>query len=368
MLDHGERRHGKPSASRIEEAVCAYAARVFALTASAVRAEKLAGDASMRQYFRIHLPDGRHYIVARYPEPFDPATHPYCDVTALFLKAGLPVPMILDADGARAMMLLEDLGDLRLQEWLRWATPDEQRAAYQEAIGLILRIQDATDLAHECGSVASRLAFDVEKLEGELRFFFVNFFEKYLGLSLDPERAERLHAEFQQIATELAAIPRVLTHRDFHSRNLMWHRDRLYIIDHQDARLGPPSYDVASLLGDPYVELEEGLIEEMLDLFLREKARGKAGWSSERCRMFRQELELMSLQRLLKATGTYAYQTAVLGNSVYVPYIPRALQRAARVLFRLGRFPALQDVFEEIIAPALTEREGIHRDVPTGGV
>jgi len=366
MLDHRERRQGEPRASRVEEAVRAYAARVFALTTSAVRAEKLAGDASMRQYFRVHLPDGRHYVVARYPEPFDPTTHPYCDVTALFLKAGLPVPMILDADGERAMMLLEDLGDLRLQDWLPWASIEERRAAYREAVELILRIQDATALARECGSVASRLAFDVEKLEGELHFFFVNFFERYLGLSLDPERAERLHEEFRQMATELAAIPRVLTHRDFHSRNLMWHRDRLYIIDHQDARLGPPSYDLASLLGDPYVELEEVLIEEMLELFLQEKARGEERWSSERCQMFRRELELMSLQRLLKATGTYAYQTAVLSNSVYVPYIPRALQRAARVLFRLERFPALQEVFDEIIAPALSEGKGIRRDVSTG--
>lgn len=356
MADQNERREGEPTVDRIEDVVRAYAARVFGLPASAVRARRLAGDASMRQYFRIVLPDERRYVVARYPEPFDPATHPYCDVTALFLKAGLPVPSIFDADGEQALMLLEDLGDVRLQDWLATAEPEARRSAYREAIRLILRIQDATRLAQECGSVAARLAFDVEKLDGELCFFFTNFFEKYLDLSLEAEHRERLHEEFREIAAELAAIPRVLTHRDFHSRNLMWHRGQLYIIDHQDARLGPPSYDVASLLGDPYVELEDALIEEMVAFFLEEKARADAAWSSARCRAFRGELDLMLLQRLLKATGTYAYQTAVLGNSVYIPYIPRALQRAARVLSRLGRFPALQRAFEEVIVPALAEK------------
>jgi len=353
-----DRVEGKANEYRFEEAVRAYAARVFGLAPRDIRAQKLAGDASMRQYFRVYLPDGSHYVVARYPEPFDPATHPYCDVTALFLKAGLPVPQLFDADGECGMMLLEDLGDVRLQDWLPTARPDERRATYREAVQLILRIQEATRMAEECGSVAARLAFDVEKLDGELRFFLVNFFEKYLGLALDPERAERLHAEFLEIATELAAIPRVLTHRDFHSRNLMVHRGRLYIIDHQDARLGPPSYDLASLLGDPYVELEDALIEEMIEFFLEEKARAEAPWGArERRTAFRRELDLMLLQRLLKATGTYTYQMAVLGNPVYEPYIPRALERAARVLARLGRFPTLHATFEEIIAPALLARE-----------
>jgi len=354
MSDHAERRKNEQC---LQQAVRAYVAHLFGLDPSAVRTETLVGDASMRQYVRVHLPDGSRYVVARYPEPFDPTTHPYCDVTALFLKAGLPVPMLFDADGERGMMLLEDLGDVRLQDWLPNARREEREAAYREAVRLILRIQDATRLAEECGSVAARVAFDVEKLDGELRFFFANFFQRYLGLALDRERAERLHAEFREIAAELAAVPRVLTHRDFHARNLMRHRDRLYIIDHQDARLGPPSYDLASLLGDPYVELEDALVEEMIEFFLQEKARADVGWrSAERRAAFRRELDLMAVQRLLKATGTYAYQTAVVGNPVYEPYIPRALERAARALARLGRFPALQETFAEIIAPAVLER------------
>ncbi len=69
-----------------------------------------------------------------------------------------------------------------------------------------------------------------------------------------PARDE-LRQEFAAIVAELAAEPRVLCHRDYHSRNLMLHLDRLYIIDFQDARMGPDTYDLVSLLRDSYVDL-----------------------------------------------------------------------------------------------------------------
>jgi hypothetical protein len=324
------------------ERVREYAGDFFCTDPEDIAVEKLTGDASTRRYFRLRLPDGKTFIVACYAEPFDPATHPYCDVTALFRSAGLPVPDLLDVDGPRAMMLVQDLGDLRLQDWVPRATADARRRAYREAVDLILRIQEATRLAFERGSVASRLAFDEEKLGWELRFFYTTFFEAYLQQPLPDDQRERVLAECEHIARELAARPRVLTHRDFHSRNLMLWDGRQYIIDHQDARQGPSSYDLASLLGDPYVVLEPDLVEEMFAYFVQRKAEQKGpGAHPLDGREFEHEYEVMMVQRLLKATGTYAYQTAVVGTTVYVPYIGRALRGALRALDRLGQYPAL---------------------------
>lgn len=319
-----------------------YAGDFFCTDPEDIAVHKLAGDASTRRYFRLRLPDGTTFVVARYAEPFDPASHPYCDVTALFLAANLPVPDLFDVNGLLGMMLLQDLGDLRLQDWVPHATPGERLRAYRESVDLIIRIQEATQLAFERGSVASRLAFDQEKLGWELRFFYTHFFEAYLQRRLSPEEKEKVLAECEEIARELAALPRVLTHRDFHSRNLMLCDGRQYIIDHQDARLGPASYDLASLLGDPYVVLDEELVEEIFGYFVERKAEREGEWARpSRRREFKQEYDLMTVQRLLKATGTYAYQTAVVGNSVYVPYIGRALRRALQALERVNRFPAL---------------------------
>ena len=70
------------------------------------------------------------------------------------------------------------------------------------------------------------------------------------------------------IVRELAAEPRVLCHRDYHSRNLMLHDEQLYIIDFQDARMGPDTYDLVSLLRDSYVDLPEQTVDELIAYFL----------------------------------------------------------------------------------------------------
>ena len=102
------------------------------------------------------------------------------------------------------------------------------------------------------------IAFDRDKLMWELNFFVKHFLEAYRGV-VDPGGArEALSEEWLAIADELAGEPRVLCHRDYHSRNLMLHDRRLYIIDFQDARMGPDTYDLASLLRDSYVDLHGG--------------------------------------------------------------------------------------------------------------
>ena len=67
----------------------------------------------------------------------------------------------------------------------------------------------------------------------------------------------------------------MLCHRDYHSRNLMWHDDTLYVIDFQDARMGPDTYDLASLLRDSYVDLPDAAVDDLIDYFVA-LARGTA--------------------------------------------------------------------------------------------
>lgn len=304
--------------------------------------EPISGDASTRQYFRARLDDGRSFIVAKYPEAFDPETLNYCDVTRLFHAAGLPVPQLHHASGPLGLIVQEDLGDLRMQDWMAEASLSDIEAAYRQAVELIVRIQDATALAHELGSIASRLAFDEEKLLWELNFFYRHYLGHYLQRSLPDDLTTSIQTEFQALAGELASLPRVLCHRDYHSRNLMVRANELVIIDHQDARLGPRTYDLVSLLEDPYADLESDLVARLRQHFV-ERCNSTSGKAEEddRRRAFDHEYAMMSVQRLVKAIGTYAYQTAVMGNDVYAPYIPRARRRALAELRIIDRFPAL---------------------------
>ncbi|MBI4468470.1 MAG: phosphotransferase [Acidobacteria bacterium] len=330
---------------RVSSTVRGYVAEYCGGREDDIRIQPITGDASTRQYFRALLSDGRSFVVAHYPEPFDPGTLNYCDVTHLFLAGGLPVPKLLDASGERGMILQEDLGDLRMQDWLTGRTEDQVETAYRQAIDLIIRIQQSTKLAATAGSVSSRLAFDKEKLEWELTFFLRHYLQGYLKSTWSRAKTALLEAEFAELAAELAALPRVLCHRDYHSRNLMVRGETLIIIDHQDARMGPDTYDIASLLEDPYADLQPGIAIRLRDFFVdRRRAAGLSTDSAAEPATFGLRYDLMSVQRLVKAIGTYAYQAAVMGNDVYVPYIPRARRRALAALSRLGRFPALADL------------------------
>src|SRR4029079_7878980 len=94
----------------------------------------------------------------------------------------------------------------------------------------------------------------------------------------------------------------------------------LYIIDFQDARMGPDTYDLVSLLRDSYVDLPEQTVSELMAYFLALKG------VRETEQTFRERFHLMALQRNLKALGTFGYQTTARRNPVYIQYIPSTLR------------------------------------------
>jgi N-acetylmuramate 1-kinase len=342
------------------------AARHLDAAADQVTITRLTGDASTRVYLRAAAA-GRTLIICLYGEPFDeseraidrlakmevvnPAARlsyhsnalAHIEATRLFIDAGLPVPRILATAGSDALMLFEDVGDMRLQDWIANRPPAEVRAAYLRAIELIVDIQSATKLALEADSICAHMAFDEAKLRWELGFFFANFINRYLKLKLDPVTANAVQTDFKALCGELAARPRVLVHRDYHARNLMMHDERMFIIDHQDARMGPASYDVASLISDPYATLDADLMSELVERFIEGKAASPQPLDDVAA--FRCELQLMTVQRMLKAIGTYASQAA-LGNMTYIPYIGPARDRALAAMRALDRFAATRDLLE----------------------
>ncbi len=138
----------------------------------------------------------------------------------------------------------------------------------------------------------------------------------------------------------------MLCHRDYHSRNLMLHEGSLYIIDFQDARMGPDTYDLASLLRDSYVDLTAAQVDELIAFFLAVKGT-PAGTSRGDEAEFRRRFDLMALQRNLKALGTFGYQTTTRNNAVYIQYIPRTLNYVKANLAKYPRFARLQELLAE---------------------
>jgi aminoglycoside/choline kinase family phosphotransferase len=309
------------------------------------RVVPLTGDASDRRYFRILPPAGESFVLAVHAAPFDYATLPFVNTAALFGAMSLPVPEIIGHAGDLGVLALEDLGDVSLQAHLGAAPADKHTALYVQAVTFIDVIQRRGRELADPKYLPYGVAFDVEKLTWELNFFVKHYLEAYRGAAIQPAAREALAGEFARIVAELAAEPRVLCHRDYHSRNLMWRDDRLRVIDFQDARLGPDTYDLVSLLRDSYVDLPPSLVDELLAYFLTLQGR-----SDERQR-FRRRFDQMALQRNLKALGTFGYQTTARRNPVYIQYIPRTLRYVRETMERDTRFSRLHD----LLAPHVDE-------------
>jgi aminoglycoside/choline kinase family phosphotransferase len=307
----------------------------------------LTPDASTREYFRIPWDQGTA-VAAVYPEPFDPDVHPYLDVTKLFVECSLPVPKVYDADGAAGIIVQEDLGDRQLCQVFETSSAEECETLLEQSIEIIARIQAATPIAFERDSIASRLAFDEPKLAWELNFFLEHYFGSLRGETLRHTEAAELKAELNDIAAELSACRRVLCHRDYHSANLLVDRKaQIRIVDHQDARMGPASYDLVSLLMDRQPEPPSLAEVRAHRLFLLEERR-RLGLEAIDPDDFVKEFRLMTIQRGLKAIGTFSYQTAVCGRAAfYERHIGPTLQIVLQAADWLERFPVLRRMINE---------------------
>ena len=307
--------------------------------------EQLTPDASTREYFRVGWRGGTA-IACVYPSAFVEAEQSYLDVTNLFSRAGLPVAEIYDFDADSGVIVQEDLGDRILRDALVEADDATCERLLGDAISLIPRIQAATETAFELDSIASRLRFDSEKLHWELEFFKTHYFTTYKGEPLSPKSDEKLSDEFLELSRELEAKATVLCHRDFHAANLMLDADdRLRIIDHQDARIGSVAYDLVSLLLDRVTEPPHpDWLAEKRRLFLDQ--RQELGLPLIDEGDFAEEFRLQTIQRCLKAIGTFSFQSVNRGKTYFVPYIRPTFEIVLRALANLDRFPVMRGVLE----------------------
>jgi len=305
----------------------------------------LTGDASDRRYVRILIHDEPSQVLAVYPQPFDVDDLPFANVARLMAAMPVPVPGTLGYSNELGILALQDLGDVTLQAHLGTASPTEHAGLYRQAVTLVDTIQRRGRELASSAYIPYAVAFDVEKLSWELRYFVKHFLEAYKGAVVAaPERAA-LDAELLRLAEELAAEPRVLCHRDYHSRNLMLHDGQLYIIDFQDARMGPDTYDLVSLLRDSYVDVAEREVDELIAFFLALRGvRAHGGGPSTEFGDFRRRFDLMAMQRNLKALGTFGFQTTTRGNPVYIQYIPRTLAYVRGNMERDDRFGRLREI------------------------
>jgi hypothetical protein len=305
---------------------------------------RLAGDASTRSYFRAYYPDKQTRVLMLQAHPGQNEEASFLDVQRFLEKLGLPAPRVYDHHPNEGLIVLEDLGDELLETAVQRQDEAQTRALYFEAVDLLVRMRHAIE-GCSCTCGAFDLAFDEAKLMQEMDFFITHFVRGLAATEPSPEASGTLQELFARICRLLAEEPRIFTHRDYHARNLLIHEGRLVMIDFQDARMGPAQYDLASLLRDSYVTLPEDFIEELIGRYL-ESVGERESDSRER---FEYIFDVMSLQRNIKALGTFGYQVHVMRSERYRSSIPRTARYIERNINRYSEFAGFRAVVADLI-------------------
>ena len=191
------------------------------------------------------------------------------------------------------------------------------------------------------------MKFDVEKLMWEMDFMLEHFIEGTQQNNLKAATRKEIRKQLTALCTLLAGQTPWFTHRDYHSRNLMVHNDGLVLLDFQDARMGPSQYDLASLLRDSYLPLPDALVWELVDAFIQKKQE-RENHTIDREEFIR-VFDLMSIQRNLKAIGTFAYQKKIKNNDRYMRYIAPTLEYVRQAFMRRTELKPLHTVLSEAI-------------------
>lgn len=302
-------------------------------------------DASFRRYFRIIFSDQTMIVMDAPPQHEDCA--PFLRVAEILAGSGVHVPAIVARNLERGFLLLSDLGNTTFLQ----ALTDQQENAdqlYNAATDALVKMQ----LSHHAESLPP---YDETLLRRELDLFPDWYIARHLQLNLNDNQQGVLHAVFAKILQNNLAQPRVLVHRDYHSRNLMVTTPNPGIIDFQDAVFGPITYDLVSLLKDAYIRWDE---ERLLDWVIRywEKAR-KAGLPvSNDFAAFYRDFEWMGVQRHLKVLGIFARLNYRDGKAMYLSDMPLVMEYLRKTCERYLELNPLLNLLDEI-HPAAPDRK-----------
>jgi NDP-sugar pyrophosphorylase family protein/aminoglycoside/choline kinase family phosphotransferase len=287
---------------------------------------------SDRKYYRLSDHE-KTAILLECPRS-DPDYRRQIVYTEFFAKYLIPVAGLIgeepgagadpvSAEDGHVHALYEDLGDLSLYAWTRCVRdPGRVEDIYKRTVDILVVLHTiVTDKARECPPPNFRV-FDYDHLRWETSYFIERFVRGTKGIV--PEEERLLEGEFDSLAKKVDSVPKSVVHRDFQSQNIMvTEGDRPRIIDYQGARIGPPAYDLASLLWDPYVRLDDTMRGRLVEHYLTKMKNCYGDLFDEAA--FRASLLPCRLQRHMQALGAYGFLAGQKGKKYFLKHVPPAL-------------------------------------------
>jgi aminoglycoside/choline kinase family phosphotransferase len=298
----------------------------------------MAGGASSRRYFRVTYENGRKAVAMFVPEGAkaeeleksrSTVRWPFLEVRDLLAGAGVRVPSVYLDKTDRGWLLLEDLGDDTLANYLA-REPSKKTEIYKRAVADLAAAQQCLALLPSDSVVRARV-FDHDLLLWEIQHFR-EWGLSARGIELGAEDRTTFDALAERLAAKIASWPKVFVHRDYQSRNLMVNEGNITWIDFQDALLGPRVYDLVALLNDSYQVFDRDFVDARIKEFAVALSLDPAAIATE--------FDTVTVQRKLKDAGRFVFIDRVKNNSSFLPFVEPTIEKVFLSLGRLAKADA----------------------------
>ena len=303
-------------------------------------------DASFRRYFRINdTRDLKSLILMDSPPDREPIEKFIC-VADLFTRAKLSVPKIYEKNLIDGFLILEDFGHKTfLHSYVN--NPSSTNKLIKNALNSIVQLQHWG--LHNYDMCSKISIFSKKMLLEELKLFECWYLNNHLKLSMLREEQDNLRFTFETLSNKISVEPKVLIHRDFHSRNLMVleKNNTIGILDFQDAVLGPVSYDLISLIRDAYFNWDTDKELNWAKQFWN-NAKNHSIPIPKKFNEFMIDFDWNSIQRHLKILGIFCRLAHRDKKKNYLKDLSRVRLKCIKVAAKYKEFESLIKLFEKV--------------------
>jgi NDP-sugar pyrophosphorylase family protein len=316
------------------------AVRGFKRDKSILRDPDTLSGGSNRVYTVVSLSDDMRGVLLKTP-PDDTEFKRQIEYARFFRDNGVAVPRILYLDERRHRVLFEDLGRKDIYDHFHAAKDiKEMVPLYYSALDALVAFQTVEP---EGCQLLNMWHFDKKNLQWETSYFLSRFVSLFLGMKTSA--SDEMYHELSVLAEKVDSYPKRVMHRDYQSRNIMVVGQESFIVDFQGARMGPPAYDLASIVFDPYCPLTSEIEDDLIDYYIDRMVRKSKGTRV----ILRESLLYCGLQRHMQALGAYGLLSKIKGKEWFIQHIPRALFLLKREAKQVeNEFPVLSRFIQSL--------------------
>ena len=295
---------------------------------------ELAEQGSDRQYFRISN-DEKSFVLMLYGDEKRENTY-FFHIQQFLSRIKVNVPYIHYYDPDKKLILMEDLGDKNLYSLIKKGSYKLSKTFYEKIIDQAVNIYTLGVEQYKKETFVTEQPFDYDLHKWEYTYFLDNYVKAYRKISYP---LDNLVNELDNLAKTLSIMEKSIIHRDFQSKNIIIKDNQPYFIDFQGLRPGLPEYDMASLLFDPYVDLDENFINDMFAYYCRKMRTGEPSVHLET------RFLLCAIQRLMQALGAFCFLGLVKGKTDFLSYISPAEKKMNGIFGKISYFKQLPGLF-----------------------